>query len=145
MDALEAAEIADRSFFSGAAADVQLHYFMAIHLRRVLDRRANLSALRHAPGAQARIPERRVAQSEAERVEGLAFEIAVGVALHVVVGELGKLAGALVERYGETARRVVRARQRFRDGCAGFFSAVPGGENRGRMLRGVVYRSEEHT
>ena len=69
-----------------------------------------------------------VVQPIAEGVKRLLCHVAVGAALHVVVGEVGQLGGTFIESDGQSSEAVVFARQGLRYGRAHGFPAVPAGQ-----------------
>src|SRR6266496_3808994 len=84
MDPLETPKIAYRGITSGAAADIQLDHFVAVHGRSVLDRHANLGAFRGPFRGNVQILKGGIAQPKTERVKSFAFEIAVSTASHSI-------------------------------------------------------------
>ena len=139
-DSLEAAQAADRGAVTRPARHVHLHDLVAVARRRVLHRGADLGARRRSLRAQIGVGETGVAQAEAEGVERRAAEVAVRASLHRVVRERRQLIRARVEGHGQTARRVVRARQRVGKRRARLLAAVPRRQHRGGVLGRVVRR-----
>ena len=79
-----------------------------------------------------------VGEAEAEGVEGMFVEVAVGAVGHVVVGVGRELGDGLVEGDGETAGGIVIAGENIGDGGAAFFAGIPGFENRGGVIVGPI-------
>ena len=103
-------------------ADIELDHLGAVALAGVLD-----GELQHAVVHMARAEmEVGVAQAIAEREERLAAEVAVGVALHIVILHLRQLGDGLVERHRQLAGRVEVAVKRLHDGRAALLARIPG-------------------
>ena len=80
----------------------------------------------------------------AERPEGLALEVAVGPAGHVVALEIGKVEVGSIEGDGELSGRVIVARKYLRDRGAGTLAAVPG-LHYGSALAALLRKSHRGT
>src|ERR1039458_1247426 len=85
------------------------------------------------------VGEGRVAQAVAERVQGLALEIAVGAALHTVIVEGRQLVGGLVEGDGKASGGVVIAEQDIGDGGAAGLARIPRLEQRRHVIACPVH------
>src|SRR5580704_3905898 len=76
----------------------------------------------------------RVAEAVTERVEDVAFIVAIGSAGHCVVTEVGEVFDGGIECYGQAAGGVVVAEEYVRDGGSASLTRIPGFDDGGEML-----------
>src|SRR5207253_11351055 len=92
---------------------VKLYDFIAVTVSYVLNINADLNILArlHSPCAEPQVAvlESRIAQAVAERIERLSLEVAIGLALHVVIVKGRQLIHGFVEGDGQASGRIVIA------------------------------------
>ena len=116
---------------------VRRHRAGVPHLDRHRNRRAHRGRLRHG---ELRVGEARVAEAVAERVEGLAVEVAVGPLRHRVVVEGRELVERAVEREGQAAGRAHVAEEDVGHRGARGLAGVPRLDDRGDVPVGPADR-----
>src|SRR6188768_550601 len=112
------------------ALEIQLYYLVAEAFADVLDLGANLHRVLKLRALLAYLDvgvcEARVREAVAEGIQRLTLQIAVGPALHPVVGELGHILQAARERDGQTPGGGIVAEQHIRERAPARLPWIPG-------------------
>ena len=106
---------------------VGLNDLLRVRLAVIADAHADRALLRRVHGIG--IAEGRVAQAEAERIQRLSLEIAVGAPLHAIIGERRKLLRVVIEGNRQTSRRADLSKQDVGRGRAARLTRVPDLQN----------------
>jgi len=138
MNPLESAQTPYRRLLAGSASDIQLHDFIAVPDRSILNCSFDCCTCRCPLRPKPRILKSGVAQPKAERVQRLTFKISVGAASHGVICEWRQWIHVLIKCHRETARRVADTGQGLRDCRAGLLPAVPCSKQCTGMPGGII-------